>query len=142
MDEDQLPSVRGLLETSLYVADPPASACFYRDLLGFRIMSELPRLVAMDAGNAGVLLLFRRGATSEDVPTASGMVPGHEGEGRLHVAFAIAAREYEAWRDRIASSDRPILSEVAWPAGGKSVYFTDPDGNIVELATPGLWPNY
>ena len=22
------------------------------------------------------------------------------------------------------------------------VYFRDPDGHLVELATPGLWPNY
>ena len=33
-------------------------------------------------------------------------------------------------------------SEVTWPQGGRSLYFRDPDGLLVELATPGLWRNY
>ena len=40
---------------------------------------------------------------------------------------------------------RPIsLSRAApkWPRGGESVYFRDPDGHLLELATPGLWPGY
>jgi catechol 2,3-dioxygenase-like lactoylglutathione lyase family enzyme len=31
---------------------------------------------------------------------------------------------------------------VGWPRGGRSVYFRDPDGHSVELATPGLWETY
>jgi catechol 2,3-dioxygenase-like lactoylglutathione lyase family enzyme len=31
---------------------------------------------------------------------------------------------------------------VRWPRGGESIYFRDPDGHLVELATPGLWDNY
>ena len=26
--------------------------------------------------------------------------------------------------------------------GGQSVHFRDPDGRLLELATPGLWPGY
>jgi catechol 2,3-dioxygenase-like lactoylglutathione lyase family enzyme len=142
MTAPAMPQIRGLLETSLYVADPARAAEFYQSLLGFPSMLRTERLIALDAGNAGVLLLFRRGSTSDDIPSPGGMVPGHEGEGRLHLAFAIATDEYEAWRHRITSFGCPILSEVAWPAGGRSVYFKDPDENILELATPGLWPNY
>jgi catechol 2,3-dioxygenase-like lactoylglutathione lyase family enzyme len=36
----------------------------------------------------------------------------------------------------------PVESEVSWPQGGRSLYFLDPDGMVVELATPGLWRNY
>ena len=35
-----------------------------------------------------------------------------------------------------------IESRVTWERGGVSLYFRDPDGRSVELATPGLWPSY
>ena len=33
-----------------------------------------------------------------------------------------------------------IEAEVEWPSGGRSLYFRDPAGNVVELAPPTLWP--
>ncbi|MDF2970539.1 MAG: glyoxalase, partial [Microvirga sp.] len=36
----------------------------------------------------------------------------------------------------------PIESRVTWPRGGTSLYFRDPDGHVLELATPGLWATY
>ncbi|HEX5778765.1 MAG TPA: glyoxalase, partial [Xanthobacteraceae bacterium] len=35
-----------------------------------------------------------------------------------------------------------LESRVDWPRGGKSIYFRDPDGHLLEFATPGLWANY
>jgi catechol 2,3-dioxygenase-like lactoylglutathione lyase family enzyme len=35
-----------------------------------------------------------------------------------------------------------IESKVQWELGGQSLYFRDPDGNSLELATPGLWSIY
>ena len=35
-----------------------------------------------------------------------------------------------------------IESEVTWTRGGRSLYFRDPDGHLVELATPGVWEVY
>jgi catechol 2,3-dioxygenase-like lactoylglutathione lyase family enzyme len=31
---------------------------------------------------------------------------------------------------------------VTWPLGGTSLYFRDPDGHLLELATPGIWAVY
>ncbi len=137
-----MPRIAGLLETALYVVDPARSAAFYAGILQLTVMLDSPRLVALDAGRQGVLLLFRKGASAEDVPTRGGVVPGHHGAGRLHMAFAIAAAEYEPWRRHLADHQIAIRSEVTWPAGGKSLYFDDPDGHVIELATPGLWANY
>ncbi|MFN0129142.1 MAG: hypothetical protein ACKV19_20930 [Verrucomicrobiales bacterium] len=33
----------------------------------------------------------------------------------------------------------PVESRIRWPGGATSLYFRDPDGHAVELATPGLW---
>lgn len=135
------PRIAGLLETALYVDDMARSAAFFRDVLGLAPMVESERLTAFDAGHGGVLLVFARGLSTEDVPAKGGTIPGHDGHGPLHMAFAIAADTYDAWRDHLAGRGVAVTSEVRWPAGGRSLYFNDPDGHVLELATPGLWPN-
>ena len=54
----------------------------------------------------------------------------------------ISAAELEAWRERLQAHAIAIEGEMSWPRGGKSLYFRDPDGHLVELATPGLWSVY
>ncbi|WP_237153511.1 VOC family protein [Oryzibacter oryziterrae] len=134
------PKLEGLLETALYVSDLQRSAAFYRDILGLTPLSESPRLVALDAGAQGVLLLFQAGATSADLIDDDGCIPGHEGTGRLHMAFAIAADQLQHWRDHLAAKGIPLAGEAHWKRGGTSLYIRDPDGHAIEFATPGLWP--
>ncbi len=31
------------------------------------------------------------------------------------------------------------LSEIRWESGACSLYFRDPDGHMIELATRGIW---
>ncbi len=138
----EAPQINGLLETALYVADMARAAAFFRDVLGLAAMLETDRLAAFDAGRQGVVLLFLQGASHEDMVSERGTVPGHDGHGPIHMAFAIAAESYDPWRDRLRTAAVPMRGEMAWPAGGRSLYFEDPDGHILELATPGLWRNY
>ena len=133
------PPIEGLLETSLYAADVRRTAAFYRDLFGLRALVESPRLVAFEVAGKQVLLVFQRGATEDDVVEPRGVIPGHDGSGRLHLALSIAAGDLDAWRARLAGQGVPIQGEYRWPRGGTSLYFRDPDGALVELATPGLW---
>lgn len=135
------PKTRGILETALYVADLDRARRFYEAAAGLTAMLVSPRLVAMDAGARGVLLLFKAGATSDDFVDAGGVIPGHEGTGRLHMAFSIAAADYDAWKAHFAALGLPLAGEVSWPRGGRSLYLRDPDGHAVEFCTPGLWPN-
>jgi len=88
------------------------------------------------------LLLFQRGRSTQSLQTSEGLVPAHDGSGPSHFAFAIDAAELSAWESRLAALGIPIESRVDWARGGKSVYFRDPDGRSVELATPGIWPTY
>lgn len=136
------PPIDGLLETALYVADMARSAAFFRDVLGLSPLLETGRLTAFDAGRQGVLLVFLRGATERDMVSDRGTVPGHDGQGALHMAFAIRADTLDAWRTHLAACQVGLRGEMAWPAGGHSLYFEDPDGHVLELATPGLWPTY
>jgi catechol 2,3-dioxygenase-like lactoylglutathione lyase family enzyme len=136
------PPVRGVLETAVYVDDLARAHAFYGGVLGLKRVLDTPRMLTYAVAPAQVLLVFRRGMTREDSETSGGMVPGHHSEGPAHFAFAIDAADYDAWKAHLRIAGVAILSEVTWSKGGKSLYFDDPDGNVLELATPGLWPNY
>jgi catechol 2,3-dioxygenase-like lactoylglutathione lyase family enzyme len=138
-----MPSIDRVLETALYFDDVERAVAFYRDVLGLRVIVDgAPRLTAMDAGQATVLLLFRRGATVESVSTSGGRIPGHDGSGPVHVAFAIARETVGEWVQHLERHGVAVESRVQWPEGGESVYFRDPEGHSLELATPGTWTTY
>lgn len=128
-----------LLETALYVQDIRASAGFYRKVFGFPTLLESDRLVALQVPAASVLLLFQQGTTSGDFTVTGGVIPGHDGSGRTHFAFAIAPEDVAAWREKLAEAGVSLESTVAWDRGSVSLYFRDPDGHLVELMTPGFW---
>jgi catechol 2,3-dioxygenase-like lactoylglutathione lyase family enzyme len=137
-----MPAITRILETSLYVDDLDSAVAFYRDVLGFRVLDSGSRLVALDAGQASVLLLFRRGATVTSVNLPGGRIPPHDGHGPVHVAFAISADALAGWELRLQERGVAIESRVQWDGGGHSIYFRDPAGHSVELATPGTWTVY
>ena len=89
-----------------------------------------------------VLLIFRSGSRPEAVPTPGGMIPPHEASGQLHFAFSISKEDFAAWEERLIAQGIGIESKVTWPAGGRSLYFRDPDNHLVELVTPGIWEVY
>jgi catechol 2,3-dioxygenase-like lactoylglutathione lyase family enzyme len=136
------PPIRGVLETAIYSDDLPRAHAFYRGVMGLECVLDTPRMLTFVVAPAQVLLVFRRGETRTDLPTPGGLVPGHHSEGPAHFAFAIDAEALPAWRVHLQAAGVAITSEVTWDKGGRSLYFNDPDGNVAELATPGLWPNY
>lgn len=139
-----MPQLDGVLETALYVTDMDKARRFFEEILGLEAFTADHRFTAYDAGGKSVLLLFLEGATSETVilPKEMGTIPPHDGSGRVHMAFAIAADQLGAWEQQLVAHDVEIEGRTHWPKGGESVYFRDPDGHLLELATPGLWPNY
>jgi catechol 2,3-dioxygenase-like lactoylglutathione lyase family enzyme len=144
MDDPQASgSVAGLLETALYLDDVGLEARFYQDLFGFRLLSGSTErdavFAALEVPGRAVLLCFKKGANAQAVDTGQGMIPPHGGEGSFHLAFAISTDSYQSWKTKLVARNIKIESEVHWPRGGRSLYFRDPEGNLVELATPGLW---
>ena len=59
-----------------------------------------------------------------------------------HLCFAIPFGEVAAWEEHLKRQGIEVESRIRWPRGGTSLYFRDPDGNSLEVATPGLWPNH
>jgi catechol 2,3-dioxygenase-like lactoylglutathione lyase family enzyme len=137
------PPVAGVLETALYVADLDRAAEFYRSVFGFRdLLREDSRLHAMSMADRQVLLLFRVDGSLEPTRAPGGWIPEHGASGRSHLAFAIECDALEQWREHLREKQVAIESEVDTPRGGKSVYFRDPDGHLLELVTPGCWEIY
>ena len=129
------PKIAGVVETSLDVADMSRSVKFYAEILGFEPLDADERLTAMGVAGHQVLLLCKKGASKDwKVP--------HDGEGQLHVAFARARDQLESWESRLSERGVPIEHRRAWPRGGQSIYFRDPAGHLLELATPGVWSVY
>jgi catechol 2,3-dioxygenase-like lactoylglutathione lyase family enzyme len=134
--------VTGILETCLYAEDLEVSIAFYQRLFGFEVMARDDRFCAFNVAGRDVLLIFKRGASTRPMPVPGGVIPPHDGQGQLHMAFSIPALSLPGWESRLALQGVAIESTVKWPQGGTSLYFRDPDGHLIELATPGIWPNY
>jgi catechol 2,3-dioxygenase-like lactoylglutathione lyase family enzyme len=130
------PRCEGVLETSLYVGDVAVSARFYEKLFGFSVICDFgERGCAMEAGNRQVLLLFKKGGSRS-------IQSQHDGEGELHLAFAIPASELTGWEAWLRKNEIRVEEKRTWELGGQSVYFRDPDRHLIELATPGVWSIY
>ncbi len=130
------PKINGILESSLYVNDATRSARFYEKIFGFRIISDFgERGCAMKAGERHVLLLFKKGG-SRDIRSP------HDGDGELHIAFAIGAADLAAWEAWLAENEIAVEEKRTWDRGGCSLYFRDPDRHLLEVLTPGVWSIY
>jgi catechol 2,3-dioxygenase-like lactoylglutathione lyase family enzyme len=130
------PKSEGILESSLYVDDVAAAARFYERIFGFQVISDFgERGCALQAGERQVLLLFKKGG-SRSIPSP------HDGDGELHLAFAIRPSELAKWEAWLAESGISIEEKRVWERGGESIYFRDLDRHLIELATPGVWSVY
>ena len=130
------PKSEGILESSLYVDNVAASALFYEKIFGFRVINDFgERGCAMQAGDRQVLLLFKKGGSRS-------ITSPHDGNGELHLAFAISASELPNWEAWLAQNGLVVEERRKWDLGGESLYFRDLDRHLLEIATPGVWSIY
>ncbi len=130
------PNIESIVETALYADDLDAAERFYVDILGLVLIGkEAGRHVFFRVGVGNVLLIFRPESTLQ----GGGGFPPHGARGAGHFALGINADSLDPWRRYLLDKSVSIEKEISWPRGGRSIYFRDPAGNLVELLTPGLW---
>lgn len=118
------------------------------------VLIEQARGCGFSLGNT-TLLLFQRGACTQDVVSPNGVIPGHGPEGeenvagnertklRQHFCFAVSTPEdVDKWDAYLQSIGVKVTARMKWDRGGKSVYFEDLDGHIGEIGSRGIWPHY
>jgi catechol 2,3-dioxygenase-like lactoylglutathione lyase family enzyme len=111
------PKTEGILESALYVADVIRSVQFYEKVFGFRVISDFGgRGCAMQAADRQVLLLFKKGGSRATQSP-------HDGDGELHLAFAIPAAESMSWEAWLAENGIAVEEKRTWELGGLSLYF-------------------
>ena len=126
--------LRRILETSLYVGDLDLAESFYKSVLGLNLFArEAGRHLFFKCGDQ-MLLIFNPAKTIEETEVAP-----HGARGPGHVAFAVPLSELDQWASRLRARGIQIEKDAAWPNGGRSLYFRDPAGNCLELASPLVW---
>jgi catechol 2,3-dioxygenase-like lactoylglutathione lyase family enzyme len=131
---------KAILESALYCKDLEAARDFYSKVLGLEIIGATKGRHVFFRCGSGVLLLFNPEKTRQPWSGAdSRAIPSHGAEGPGHLAFAATDKELAGWKRHLESWAVEIEKEVTWPQGGRSIYFRDPSGNSLEIATPELW---
>jgi len=118
----------------LRVLDLERSKKFYSDVLGFQVLEEDPEhggtFMALE-GQSHAIDLFQ----VKDTEAAQQQTPGVRGLG--HIAFRVESEA--ALKDAYATLQEHgvEITRTIDHVSQKSVYFNDPDGVILEIATRG-----
>ena len=123
-----------ILETVLYASRLSTVEQFYQNVLGLEVIQRNDLFITFRCGD-GVLLIFNPQRSSQ--PDRA--VPTHGTKGPGHLAFAARPEELDSWRKQLNKKGVEVEADVEWETGGQSIYFRDPAGNSLELATPALW---
>lgn len=139
-----MPNLNGLLEAALVVSDLHRARDFYQQVVGLQKLQESDDGCVFAITKGQLLLLITEEKAKIPSQTPGGEVPPclagpGKAQGAGHIAFAVAAAELDVWRSHLESKGVAVLREVVWERGARSLYFRDPDGHLLELATPGLW---
>jgi catechol 2,3-dioxygenase-like lactoylglutathione lyase family enzyme len=132
----ELPGLVGVLETVLYHDGGVREAVrrFYGEVLGLPLVAGWDDGLAFRVG-PGVLLLFDRQRLAE----RRGPIADHGASGPGHACMQAADGEYERWREQLTAVGIEIVHDHNW-GRGRSFYFKDPAGNLLEIADCDFWP--
>lgn len=119
------PPVTGISELVLEVSDLEAARAFYGDVLGLeetRLGERREDRRWYLVGDSARLGLW----------TPQEGIAGGRGGAHVHYAFAVGDLALESIRERVAAAGVDVEGPIQL-GPGRSIYVTDPDGNVVEF---------
>ncbi|HET6400077.1 MAG TPA: VOC family protein [Candidatus Kapabacteria bacterium] len=118
--------IKELGHVVLYVKDVNRSIAFYRDVLGFRMITSAPHMALFSSGRTHhELLLIETGQDPSSKKSYNGL---------YHIGFKIGdtVEELRAAQEELIKAGVTILGLTDHHVT-KSLYILDPDGNELEL---------
>jgi catechol 2,3-dioxygenase len=128
------PRVKKVAHVVLAVSDVARSKAFYRDALGMEIVSDRP--------NEGPSAFMSFGTQHHDIALFQAPPGAQRGElGLVHVACQIEGgpEQLKALRQRVIDMGAEVKAQQ-FHGITKSVYFSDPDGNTIEIFCETMGP--
>jgi catechol 2,3-dioxygenase-like lactoylglutathione lyase family enzyme len=120
---------RGIAHFTLPVTDLQRSIAFYRDVLGLTLVQSVAGLAFFRTGKDHLVLA--------ETPDAGKQPSAKPTSREVHQAFIVESPDFDASVTFLASKDIDVVYRDERPDGavfaGRSVYFYDPDGNMLEL---------
>jgi catechol 2,3-dioxygenase len=113
---------RGFCELTLEARDPDALASFYRQVFGWDELSKQSGRIWLGCGERSRLGLWSRGEKEF----------GDQGGRHVHFALSVRPRQLEHLVSQLSDLGVDHEGPVEHDGGDRSVYFKDPEGNVVE----------
>jgi catechol 2,3-dioxygenase-like lactoylglutathione lyase family enzyme len=119
--------IRSVDYTVVFVRDMAAMRRFYHDVMRFPVERELgPDWIEHRIGS-NILALARPHIAKDDAPTP-------KGSASLQLAFRVAPPDVSRCEEELKAAGVAIISPAAdQPWGHRTLFFRDPDGNILEI---------
>jgi catechol-2,3-dioxygenase len=116
-------TTRGVCELTLETPDPRRLAGFYMDVFGWPVLSEEDDRVWLACAERGRIGLWSPGEKEF----------GDRGGRHVHFALSVHPGALEELRARLDGRASELRGPVEHEGGDRSLYFEDPEGNVVEL---------
>jgi catechol-2,3-dioxygenase len=115
-------SVTGFCELALRAHDPAALARFYVECFELTELSREADRIWLAAGDGARLGVWRPGEKEF----------GDRGGAHVHFAFGVAPGALPRIAERLRAAGHEVEGPVEHDGGDRSLYVSDPEGNLVE----------